>query len=213
MTTSRYLRFAITGVALLTIGSGPAPAQKGSSRDYWPLKQGNSWTLETKAGDVTIVMTATVTKVVKEPQGTRITVDYISNGQSIQVETYRLTKNALLRMQSGTAGSGTISPPMPLIRYPLKAGASWTWKGTLVMPGQSGAGVAKLTVSGPETIKTPAGKFQAMRVHSNLTIEMQGQKLNIPNDYWFAPGIGIVQQKIQIGPQTVNSKLLKYKVK
>lgn len=115
---------ASIGLLILTLTVTPTPAQKSGSPDYWPMKKGNSWTLLMKVGkDTTVNLVATVTKVTPGKNGKIATLDYVSNGKSVQTETYQITPQAIARLSSLQGGAGKIEPGFPVIKYPMKSGA------------------------------------------------------------------------------------------
>jgi hypothetical protein len=191
----------------------PVHATPPAGPDYWPLKVGNMWTIGGTFNGRDMTQVVTVTKVERQGSAVLATLDYKLSGQSINMEVYRVSAQAVERMTSGPNGSVKLDPPLPVIRYPLADGKSWTWSGVIITAGQKVQGSSKLSVAGPMTVKTPAGTFKAMRVHSALTVEAQGQKVSIPNDYWFVANVGMVQQSAVLGGQTVVGKLTKYKLK
>jgi hypothetical protein len=76
------------------------------------------------------------------------------------------------------------NPPQPIIATPLKPGARWNFDGQ--------AGDLKIyqqyEVTGEEAVRVPAGKFRAVRIHSEQT---SPSPMTI--DRWFAAGTGIVK--------------------
>jgi hypothetical protein len=76
------------------------------------------------------------------------------------------------------------NPPQPIIATPLKRGARWNFDGQ--------AGDLKIyqqyEVTGEEAVQVPAGKFRAVRIHSEQT---SPSPMTI--DRWFAAGTGIVK--------------------
>jgi hypothetical protein len=44
-------------------------------------------------------------------------------------------------------------------------------------------------------------------------MQASGEKTEFPNDYWFAPGVGMVQQSAKFGDIFVKGELTSYKVK
>ena len=73
--------------------------------------------------------------------------------------------------------------------------------------------MAHVTVTGPETIKTSTGTYRAMKIHLLITLDMNGQKMEMPNDYYLAPGVGLVRQVAQVGDLHIDGKLISVKLK
>ena len=201
------------GAVVLLLTGARMSAAPGQTPDYWPLKVGSTWTVTTTAQNKSMDQVITVSDVKPDKGGSVATLQYTSGGKTVQIEKYSVTPQGIARLASGPDGSGTISPGLPIIKYPMKAGTTWNWKGDINFNGTNCKGTSTLTVSGPTNVKTPAGTFPCMKVHSQLTLSAQGQTFVAPNDYWFAPNVGIVQQHIQLGALNINGVLKSYKLK
>src|SRR5262245_9805734 len=122
-----------TGFAGLTLGlffavANAQNAPKGAA-DYWPFKEGSTWTLLTKIGEKSIPQIITVTKVTNTGGKTEAKLEYQANGKTVQAEIYQADAKSLVRLASGQNASDKISPPFPVILFPLTEGKKWTWKG------------------------------------------------------------------------------------
>lgn len=51
---------------------------------------------------------------------------------------------------------------------------------------------------GRERIKTPAGKFEAVRIEYRTTTTMDGTEVESSMTQWLVPGIGVVRQEIPL---------------
>ena len=209
-------RIAATVCALLVVSGcvwSDAGAAPKSAADYWPFREGNTWTIDTTIGEKKMTQVITVTKVTTKDGKTRAELEYKTEGRAIQLETYEVDANSIQRVSSGPNGANKLTPPLPVVQFPLTAGKKWDWKGEVVTSG--GAPIkatAQLTVSGPEVIKTDAGTFSSMRVHLDLELVAEGETIKAPNDYWFASNIGMVKQKASIGGQEIEGLLTSYKL-
>ncbi|CAN5137265.1 hypothetical protein BH10CYA1_BH10CYA1_58280 [soil metagenome] len=97
-------------------------------------------------------------------------------------------------------------PERVLLTNAPKKDETWPWKGK----GNMGIEIDNVsTVSGPEEVITPAGKFQAMRV--DVTGTQGGQAINM--SYWYANYIGLVKSTATSGPMESESQLLDYSFK
>ena len=183
--------------------------------DYWPFKEGNTWTLLTKVRDQQVDQVVTVVNIAKKDGKTEARLEYKfrQNGQTIQTEIYQSDSKSLSRIASGPNASGKISPPFPVVLYPLTDGKKWDWKGMITINGQEFKGVSKQTASGPENITSSAGTFKAMRVHVDLTVSSQGKDQKLINDYWFAPNVGLIKQKATLGGVEFDCALSSFKLK
>lgn len=212
-TSGSLVRLGAVVLALGAIASS-GYTQKSKSADYWPLKKGNSWTLQLTVGANKVKTIATVTDTHAVHGGTDSIVEWTVNGKVTQIESYHADASGLYRFKTGGNITGGLTPPFPQLKYPLAAGKKWLWKGTITAQGQKLPSHSTLSVTGPVTVKTPAGTFKAFKIHSELVIGAAGQaSVTMPNDYWFAPGVGLVQQQLPLGQQSIKGLLVSYKVK
>jgi hypothetical protein len=139
-------------------------------------------------------------------------LEYQSGSTLLEKETYNFNSHGISRLTSGVNGASKISPGLPIVQYPITAGTTWYWKGTITTKGKATAAAAKMSASGPETLKLPAGSFQAFKVHMDLVLVVGQRRISIPNDYWFTPGVGLVRRTATFGTSTVDSTLNMYKL-
>ena len=188
----------------------PSVAQAQSSAlDYWPMKVGTTWKSSLKAGGQTMVQDVTVTA----NQNGVATLDYQMNGRTVQTEKYKISSKSISRLAAGAGGTSTLSPPIMIIQFPMKPGMKWKWKGTINVNGQISQASAVLSASKPMALKTAAGSFTATKVHMILTVAQKGSTMTIPNDYWFAPKVGLVKQSMVMMGTTIGGELVSYKMK
>ena len=98
---------------------------------------------------------------------------------------------------------GEFKPVKQFLRNPLTAGATWTWSGKGMMDVDI---EESNSVSGPETVVVPAGKFSAMKVTTEVT--QGGQK--VTKLYWYANHVGMVKSMTDSGSVKSTTELLKY---
>ena len=95
-----------------------------------------------------------------------------------------------------------VSPPVCLLKYPPKEGATWET--------QTKFSDQQLTVTGregkSEDVQVPAGKFQAVPV----VVEATTEGIKISTSFWFAENVGIVKQTIDWGGKTISVELVKF---
>jgi hypothetical protein len=94
-----------------------------------------------------------------------------------------------------------VSPPLCLLQHPFKKGE--TWETALKL----GAQTAKVTCrADSEEVTVPAGKYKALSVH----MEVKEGDMKTRTTYWFAEGIGVVKQTVDVGGKTITIELEKY---
>lgn len=208
---------ALLCIALLTTAGRAQKATAPSVLDYYPLKQGNSWTLNltipgVRAGELAHgVITLTVTKVLKEGAYTVAYLEIKRDGKLQQLEKYRILPNEIVRVAAGWNAEERMVPPIPIIRLPMKAEQSWKWVGKVQTKVGTTNAEATFTILEADDLPVPAGTFRATQVHSEMVLKpvQQGKvrPQSMPLDYWFVPGTGLVQQKLQLPLGTLLAQL------
>lgn len=129
--------------------------------------------------------------LVRKVEGQDIEIHLIAEGEPFEVERYRQTNDGfyLVGRQLGDvkAGGEYFDPPIPLLKFPMRDGATWTWEGSNV----SGDIPRKATA----TIK-PEYKPDMVKVVVKLSVD-SGAATPATTDLvlWFAPGKGIVRRE------------------
>lgn len=93
----------------------------------------------------------------------------------------------------GTAADGVDELSIGFMKFPLKPGARW----------DDGAWIGK--AMGKETVKVPAGTFEAWKIDVIGTHE---QRYTAVGKYWVAPGRGIVKSELSIPGWDIKSELI-----
>lgn len=206
----RHRAPAITAAVFITAIS---PTRADSTDDLWPLQLGNTWTTQMSINNSIVTQVVTVTRVTPGKDSSIASLEYRSGGTSVLKETYRSNAQGLFRLAGGADGSSKITPGLPILQYPMAAGGKWSWNGSITAKGKATSATAVMTSSGPETLKLPAGTFQAFKVHVDLTVLVGKRQVTYPNDYWFARGVGLVRQKATIGGTEIESSIIHYEIK
>lgn len=187
--------------------------QASGKQSLWPFAKGSSWVLATKIGAQNVDTTVTVKSVTQSGSSSTAVLEYFAQGIAQQMETYKWDAKGLWRLSSGPNSSNKINPPFPVISLPLKAGKKWSFEGTITQPRGAVDATATMTASGPETVRTPAGSFQAWKIHVDLAAGPKGQQMKVANDYWFAAGVGMVKQEASVMGTQVVGFLKSYRLK
>ncbi len=184
-------------------GAVNAPAK---AADYFPMAVGNQWFMRATYENqiMTIKMQVVAQHIVHGK--TEYTLDYHRNSTPCQREVYIGGKNGVYRTEGGPAGLFTVNPPIPMIEYPLVKGKKWRWSGVI----HGSHLTSDFHVIGPVQLKTPAGKFDTMKIQQTINITSQAGTSRVTNIFWFAKGIGIVRQFANLGLTTIKMVLTKY---
>jgi hypothetical protein len=178
---------------------------KSEAKDYYPLKVGSTWHYRIDAGTGQKGTLRSVIAGVENSDGkslSRLEVDV--NGQRAPATEHLMSdEKGVSRVKMNGL---ELSPPLYLLKYPLKAGQKWETKTTVA--GQ------QLDVScrqgTEEDIEVPAGKYRAISSTIQTTQQTPKGAVSIVNTYWFANDVGVVKQKIEIGDKVILMELTKY---
>src|SRR5205814_1847763 len=101
------MRLPTTLLMIIVCGAWSATAQKDakSVADYWPVHEGNTWSIATTVGEKKMTQVITVTKVVVKDGKTRAELEYKTEGRSTMLETYEVDANSIARVSSGPNGA------------------------------------------------------------------------------------------------------------
>jgi|GEM_PF-470345 len=164
-------------------GAAAAPA----SKDFFPLRVGDSWTYRHSEGNE---FTYTVLSEEKQADGTVQYVVELKSGSQINYYYSKPSGQVLLHRisypQEETGLKIDFSPAKPYLKNPLTAGAKWEWAGKDI--GQNDTAESHQVI-GPEVVEVPAGKFRTMKMISKLTL---GGAQAI-RTFWYAEGVGLVK--------------------
>lgn len=137
-------------------------------------------------------------------------IEMEQDGTLVQREGYIQDGEGIYRVAFGEDGTGRIEPPLPILRGPLQSGNTWTWKGVYRSADGDLPGEATCSLSGPEPVMTPAGRFTTYRVDQQITVMQPDGKYSTTTTQWFAPEVGLVKQSIYDGEERTTAELTKY---
>jgi len=205
--TLGLLPAVVMGCSSLRKSSTPSLPGSGSSAsgDYFPLSVGDSWKYKYTASDgKKYELTTRVLNEEREIGNTLYRVE------TVKTDDWYLKPNGsvlLLREQDLSFDLDTeFKPVKQFLKNPLANGDSWHWEGKGML--EANAEEAN-SVSGPETVTVPAGKFTAMKVTTNA-VQAGIRETRIK---WFAPSVGLVKAMTDAGDDKTSTELLEYNVK
>jgi hypothetical protein len=166
------------------VSAAPVPADARASL-YYPTAVGAK--LVYAFGDGTECETVVVTDVKVEGDAKVVTEVSQMADRKVTAKSV-VSEKGLFESEMGMLKE---DPPLCLLKLPHKSGQTWE----LVSRNR---GVLKRvrTAYGPESVKVPAGAFDAIRVVEEYP-ESPGKKVT----YWYAAGVGVV--KVENGSRTV----------
>ena len=199
----------LTALTVLLVAAG-AGAKPKSAPDFFPLRVNDWWKYRaTQASGGSSELLLTVVSDQRETDGSDRRCVEVSSPSPLTRDCYSKTSSAvLLREQEYLGGGGRISlePPRPLLKLPIRPGATWSWSGTA----RANVRVDESSeVVGAEKIDVPAGRFQTLKVVTR--IEQGG--VSVTKTSWYAAGVGLVQQATQSSGVDSQTVLVDYSFK
>jgi|694.fasta_scaffold16335_7 hypothetical protein len=193
----------VFGLALSCQPLATAQEKTQDSKSYYPLKAGNKWTYQIESDSVakgSANLINQIAKIEKIDGVSLARLETIAKGKVAATEHLNVTEKGIFRNRyNGTE----VSPPICILKFPIKKGSTWKT--------ESKVGDEKLSVScksDEDEIEVPAGKFKTVKVV--MDAEVAGAGILVSTTYWFAQGVGIVKQHVNINSMQFTILLEKY---
>jgi len=176
----------------------PAVAKDRTPSDYYPLKVGTKWLYRVQGQTGRVTNLVSKTELIDGQQVACVETTF--QDKVIPTEHLANTPQGLFRYRSHGIG---LSPPLCLLRYPVKKGDSW--KSKIVVGGQQEVHVSCCV--GAEKVTVPAGTYDAVTIDVVL---MLGDTIVGTSKYWLAAGVGMVKQNNKASGTTTVFELEKF---
>jgi DUF3108-like len=171
--------------------------------DYFPLETGNQWSYTMSNG---MQMTVAISGFAPI-RGVRCAIVETTMGWQKSREFMALRADGLKTYKTQAQGQEVLhDPPVTRIKLPFQEGQTWT--STLNQLGMS-ITTAYQSV-GTERVQTPAGAFDCIKIRSTATVPSQPPMVSLS---YYADGVGLVYQTIQVGGQEMVAMLTASEVK
>jgi hypothetical protein len=180
-------------LALLAALAPAAPVPTGADKVlYFPTKVGAKWVQQSDKG---FERTEVITSVEEKDGSKLVTISREQDGKQVPHLKLSVSPKGVFLVGGVRDGDAEFSPPMCLLKLPLKAGEPWDF--------DCARGLGRLTgtatAHAPEDVEVPAGKYRAVRVE----MEHQTKGGNRHRSaYWFAPNVGWVKREGLEGKDT-----------
>jgi hypothetical protein len=122
-----------------------------------------------------------------------------ANGKTVASEHLAAKKDGVYRL---AANGQKVDPPVLVLKLPPRKGDRWKIDSKVV-----GLTVQGTLVVAEEAVAVPAGKYQAVSVHSD---DMKIGDKATTFTQWFAPGVGMVKQVMDVGGKKTALELEKF---
>ncbi|HMP16052.1 MAG TPA: hypothetical protein PKD72_03435 [Gemmatales bacterium] len=173
------------------------PAQD-KTPNLFPLIKGSTWEFEVTVNGMTMNLTQECVDVTKKDDGTHGTLTTNVNGQKIDEE-ISVNSKGIYRHSISTM---QLDKPIHTVKYPV---APQKWTESIKLAGMDID--VSMEMKAAETVNVPAGNYKNVTpVIINMSI--QGQEINATN--YYAEGVGIIKQEMNVAGTKVVSELKKY---
>ncbi len=193
----------VFGLALSCQSLATAQEKKQESKAYYPLKAGNKWTYQIDSDAVakgSAKLSNQIAKMEKIDGVSLFRLETTAKEKVVASEHLSITDKGVFRNRYNGI---EVSPPICMLKLPIKKGSTWKT--------ESKVGDEKLSVScksDEDEIEVPAGKFKTVKVV--MDAEVVGAGIIVSNTYWFAQGVGIVKQHVNINSMQFTLLLEKF---
>lgn len=169
----------------------PSPA------DLFPLKTGTTWLYEKRSNIGSSVVgygleVTGSTELDGEPAWEVVTTDADKGGRSL----YRADAKGVYLVAVGNPPT-LLSPPMPLLVGPIKAGTKWSWSGEMPLPQGSIACKLEARVQGTERLLVLGKQEDCVRVETKSQLGSGKSAITVVRTSWYASGIGLVKERTE----------------
>jgi hypothetical protein len=190
-------RLLLCCAAVLAAPSASRCQERMAETPYLPLQKGNTWTY--KIGDKSFVLRVADHEKVGGVLCAR--VEMLTDGKVQLFEHLGVTADGIYRYSiSGTH----LNVPIRILKLPPKKGD--TWNINAKGPGETLEG--KVTAGEEDEVKVPAGTYK--KVVTSVCDDLKANGLECRFTYYFAEGVGIIKQKVQIGTEMTVFELEKF---
>jgi hypothetical protein len=213
------LALAAALAAVFCGGSHPplanATADDPKAPNYFPVATGSRWEYKTtfeekgtKTPDALANVT-TIKEVVKVEAKDGKTVatfeSVLDFGPGAGLNKEKSREDVVIEaagVSSVRGGSPKPQPPLPMLKYPVKAGVIFT---ETTKDGDVEL-TTTVTVKDAVEVSVPAGKFKAVPVETTVG----GKTEKVTTTAWYAEGVGVVRQAYVADKLTITLELKKY---
>jgi hypothetical protein len=204
-TMSKFLGLIlfVFGLALSCQPVATAQEKTQDSKSYYPLKVGNKWTYQIESDAVpkgSSKLIHQIAKIDKKAGVSLAQLEIVARDKVTASEYLSVSEKGIFR---NNYNGEEITPPTCILKFPIKKNNTWKT--------ESMGGKEKLNVtckSDEEEIEVPAGKFKTVKVVSDA--EVVGAGIIVSTTYWFAQGVGVVKQHVNINSMQFTLLLEKF---
>jgi hypothetical protein len=204
-------RALILFAACLVLAAAPAGAQPPppipmGEGDYFPLQKGTTWTYQ--AGRSTIIVKVVGEEKIGNEMCSKLETSV--NNMVAASEHVAIRKDGVYRC---AVNGQAVTPPLCFLKLPPKKDATWDVNSTIAtnekVVGKFKEGEVELPAFWEKEKEKKDQKVKMVTV-TTMNMTFNGQPLLLT--YYFAPGVGIVQQDAKVPGTTLTLKLTGFTV-
>ena len=156
--------------------------QDPDPREFLAMKPGTSWVYVSEGRELKVKVAGT-----EKLDDLECVVFESESSGLVQKDHFTVDAGGLrsVRIAAG-ARESRYDPPILRVKFPLKKGEKWEWKGTCGGREEKAA----FTNEGEEEIEVKAGKFKAWKVFGGF----DGPNGGSTSTTWYADGVGMIRQ-------------------
>jgi hypothetical protein len=195
----------------------PAAGSEPCANSYYPVREGATWTYSSTGGPAGgLGFTDTISSV-REDEFT-LTSQF---GDLNRTQEWACTPEGLVALQLGGSSAAVLNEDnmqatldvdhVSGVTFPAAIDPGDTWQHALAFTGKINVAGQEIDATGEvrssfqavgrESVRVPAGTFEALKIHIDTTIDINGSfngvslpvKVTTPYDYWFVQGVGWVK--------------------
>ncbi len=207
--------FVLTATTTAAVAAPPSKVvpKKPPPPDYFPLRVNDWWKYQSTTGEgkVTKFDMKVISADIREGDPDKIVIYRVDTTTPTAIHDWYSKEQGWVMRRKEQYGDNEkmvvdYDPIYQWTKNPLVNEDTWQWKGK----GMMGVDIEdNATVSGPEEVYVPAGKYNCMKV---VTKVKQGGA-EVTKTYWFANWVGMVKSSTQSGPVGSVTELLDYSFK
>ncbi len=175
-----------------------ATLQGEKKPNMFPMAKGAQWEFEVNVNGMTLSVVQEMTEVTKKDDQTHATIATKVNGQTI-TEEFSVNDKGIHRH---SINNMKLDKPMLAFKYPVQP---QKWTESVKIQGMDLD--VKLEMKAAEDVTVAAGNYKKV-VPVEIVMSVQGQDVTATN--YYAEGVGIIKQEVNIAGMKITSELKKY---
>lgn len=191
----RYAQYVVLVLTSLLIGCN-AKSGGGSGPEIATSAALNPGAMLPKAANLKIGEIDMPVEVQQTVKGSEIKLDLVAHGQVFETEGYVLSDKSFDLVD---AAGEHYEPKLPLLKFPMKVGDTWSWAGEMTAGQEPHKATATVTSTNDSVLLPGLGTTDTVLVVVDLSIESGGPTpANRKLRFWIANGKGVIKRQFGV---------------